>query len=61
VKKSAYEIYWQKRTVKAEETLMTISSIALTSGCERVPEMVAAYFASVAAGEVHDVKLSPQK
>ena len=49
--------YWQKRTVKAEETLITLKSIADTSGYTRVSEMIDGYFDSVAAGRVNDVVL----
>ncbi len=50
--------YWKKRAVKAEETLITIQSIADVNGYARIEEMVAAYFKSVAASEVKDVPLS---
>lgn len=55
--KTKREEYWQKRTVKAEETLITIQSIADSTGQERIKGMVSAYFASVAAGEVKDTPL----
>jgi hypothetical protein len=53
--------YWQKRTVKAEETLIKLKFIAEANGYTRVEEMIDSYFKLIAAGEVNNVVLGGDK
>lgn len=57
MKKDKWREYWQKRAVKAEAALTTVSSIASLRDYIEIEDVVNDYFKSVAAGEVKDVTI----